>query len=818
MNRLNFYLRYSLRSLWRDGTRTFLAGLSVAFGVLSLVAMQLLSNALLHGSMFDQRLQYGGDAQIQGENYGQSFTSSDLDQIETWQQQGLIEDYTLISNGSAAYLRTPTNGHVTFLVRALGIDPLTYPLTGNLVLLEPAGADAADVLRAPTDVLVTRDIADQRGLHVGDSILLSGDSIPIQLTIAGIVGAPPTHIGDSVFYSLTTARLIENREDVVNSISVNWGTAANAEQTVIDSPYQVFIAVDREGAVQSSSATALFDIMLKGAGVLGLLVGGISVSNTLQVILARRNLEIAMLKTLGYRQGDLLALISLETGLIGLAGGGAGALIGTLVAGKLLDSLVSSGSILFDWRPDPVIVIGGIVVGVLTAIVFGIQAILVSSATRPVQLLRDLPAKTSNQVKAGRTALYLLMLVIFGVLVGVVLGSPLEGILYVIGGGIIVVLLRAIFWTVLLLALKLPLPRFPMLRLARANLRQRKTQASLAVLALCAGAFSVTFAALVINNAQSTISLVRGSDAGYNLMIYTTGDAAANAVNYMIAQGVQATYITERVTGNLNGTPITIEGRDSADFNKEMLYSGDSMNNENAALLAEDYASEYAVGDNLTLDVNGQEQTVTLAGFYTVDWNSMSPYPVPIIVSRSVIQNFSDSPLQTRVMGQFPVESLGAVTTTLGQAMPDVFIFSRVDLNNTRTASYQSLFMFAVSIAGLAFVAGAILIANSAGLTVVERRREIGVIKAVGYTSGHVLRVLLSEYGFLGIVSGVLGIIGAVSAILVINLSMLGGLLVIEPLILAGMLLFSVSIALVSAAVVAWQPTRVRPLDVLRYE
>src|SRR5688500_14199307 len=174
MNRLNFYLRYALRSLWRDGTRTFLAGLSVAFGVLSLIAMQLLANALLHGSMFDQRLQYGGDAQIQGENYGQNFTASDLDHIETWQQQGLITDYTLTSEGSAAYLRTPTNGRVTFLVRALGINPATYPLAGDLVLREPAGASAADVLRAPTDVLVTHDIADRRGLHIGDSILLSG--------------------------------------------------------------------------------------------------------------------------------------------------------------------------------------------------------------------------------------------------------------------------------------------------------------------------------------------------------------------------------------------------------------------------------------------------------------------------------------------------------------------------------------------------------------------------------------------------------------------------------------------------------------------
>ena len=179
MKRLSFYLRYALRALRRDGTRTFLAGLSVAFGVLSLIAMQLLANALLRGAMFDQRLQYGGDAQIQAETPGQALSAADLEQIAAWQQQGLIANYTLVANGTAAYLRTPDNGRVTFLASALGIDPATYPLVGDLVLREPAGATAADALHAPNDALITRDLADKLGLTIGETILLSGDGSPV---------------------------------------------------------------------------------------------------------------------------------------------------------------------------------------------------------------------------------------------------------------------------------------------------------------------------------------------------------------------------------------------------------------------------------------------------------------------------------------------------------------------------------------------------------------------------------------------------------------------------------------------------------------
>ena len=172
MNRLRFYLHYALRSLRRDGTRTLLAGLSVAFGVLSLVAMQSLSNTLLHGTMFDQRVQLGGDMMIMGDG---RLSQADLDQITTWQAQGLIAAYTPIAEGSAEYLRTPTSGRVTLLSRAMGIDPASYPLVGDLVLRDPAGASAAEVLRQPTDTLVTRDIADKLGLQVGDNFTLSGD-------------------------------------------------------------------------------------------------------------------------------------------------------------------------------------------------------------------------------------------------------------------------------------------------------------------------------------------------------------------------------------------------------------------------------------------------------------------------------------------------------------------------------------------------------------------------------------------------------------------------------------------------------------------
>ena len=308
----------------------------------------------------------------------------------------------------------------------------------------------------------------------------------------------------------------------------------------------------------------------------------------------------------------------------------------------------------------------------------------------------------------------------------------------------------------------------------------------------------------------------RGSDDGYNLLVYTTSDGTDAAREQMTTQGAASVYVTATVRGTVDGQSMLIEGRSAADLAADLSYSGDWQDNAPIALLPE--SDPHAVGDQLMLRVNGQSQTVTVVGYYTRTVNNnVAALSDGVIVPRAIAEAIGGARTQVLVIGAFPVSELDAATTNVGAALPHALVLSRADLNDRMTTMYRSLFTFAVSIAGLAFVAGAVLIANSTGLTVVERRGEIGVFKAVGYTSGRVLRLLLAEYGFLGTLAGAFGVGGAISAILLINNSQ-GVNLIIEPSIVGGMLLLSIVIALASAAVIAWQPTHVRPLDVLRYE
>ncbi len=123
-----------------------------------------------------------------------------------------------------------------------------------------------------------------------------------------------------------------------------------------------------------------------------------------------------------------------------------------------------------------------------------------------------------------------------------------------------------------------------------------------------------------------------------------------------------------------------------------------------------------------------------------------------------------------------------------------------------------------VAIASLSMMAGVIIIANSVSLAMLERRREPGILKAVGYTSGTVLREVLIE-------NGIVGAVGAYVAMLLaaVGVALLGHLLFnltlsISPWIVIVLVGGSALLTMATAALVAWGSVRVRPLEVLRYE
>ncbi len=711
-----FALRYASRNLLRGGQRTLLAAACVAFGVMSLVALQLLASMIAASIATDPRAVLGGDASLGRAD--RALTADDLAALARMRDRGAIAAFTLTTQGSGAILQRAGGGPVHVLGRALGVDPQTFPLIGSMRLAGSPSGSFGRLIAEPGAAVITRDVADALKLAVGDRFKIGGggDGPPAHLRVAGIAELPPDRQGDSIFYSLATARRLAGRDDVVRSAPVLWGAARPSAETLRAAGWSVATAAK---VVQGRARVAgLFGWMLKGAGLLGLLLGGIGVSNTMQVLMARRKLEIATLKTLGYERHHLVLLFGLETGMLGLAGGLAGAAMGTGLAVWLRTLLGRMGPILLGPAVDVRVLAGGVAVGVATAAIFGLQAIARASAVRPSTLLRDLPTPI---VWRETVALYGVLAALFSALAAAVMRSVLYGVGVVAGGALGLSLLVALLGAGFFALVAVPLPLPGLVAIARRNLRRNPLHTLVALVALFCGVFTIGFAGATIESGRARFA-------------------------------------------------------EKADVARETR--------------VEIYAAPSDVG------------------------------PVAAALARAGVtaQRIDRRPAQVNFSGAVEKRRLAALTREIERDAPDALVLSRADLTAATRSAIANLFAFVVAIAGLALVAGGVLIANSVGLAMLERRREMGIFKAIGYSSARILAGIGIEYALLGLVAGIAGMGAVVLAFVVIDRLRPAARLALDPAQAPAMIAAAILIAFAAAVAVAWRPTHARPLEVLRQE
>jgi putative ABC transport system permease protein len=163
-----------------------------------------------------------------------------------------------------------------------------------------------------------------------------------------------------------------------------------------------------------------------------------------------------------------------------------------------------------------------------------------------------------------------------------------------------------------------------------------------------------------------------------------------------------------------------------------------------------------------------------------------------------------------------PVDEVDTIGDVL--MLPNVTPVTSVDVNNLLTRTVRNLFIFAVGMAGFALVAGLVLIANAAGLNMLDRRYEIAMLKAVGYTGRHIQRVIWIEYGLLGLFTGIAGLIATQVFILVLGAADVMGSVVIllNPITALLILAFAILMTCTTAWLTVWQAVQVRPMLILR--
>jgi putative ABC transport system permease protein len=162
----------------------------------------------------------------------------------------------------------------------------------------------------------------------------------------------------------------------------------------------------------------------------------------------------------------------------------------------------------------------------------------------------------------------------------------------------------------------------------------------------------------------------------------------------------------------------------------------------------------------------------------------------------------------------------------LNEKDQDFSVSNPSEMQETIQETQEQMSLFLGAIAAISLLVGAIGIANTMFTSVLEKTREIGIMKAIGAKNKDVLLIFLFNSGLIGFVGGVGGVIlGIFGSGLISSMSSNGGGMMrmfgnttLTPTLLIGSLLFSVIIGMLAGAIPAYRASKLSPVDALRYE
>jgi putative ABC transport system permease protein len=153
----------------------------------------------------------------------------------------------------------------------------------------------------------------------------------------------------------------------------------------------------------------------------------------------------------------------------------------------------------------------------------------------------------------------------------------------------------------------------------------------------------------------------------------------------------------------------------------------------------------------------------------------------------------------------------------------DFSVSSRKEMQQARAATMSSMSTFLLAIAAVSLIVGAVGIANTMFTSVLEKTKEIGIMKAIGARNADILLIFLFNAAFIGLVGGIIGIIlgtilsGFLPA-LIGNLPMMRGTTIVSLNSIIMALSVSVTVGVLAGIVPAYQASKLKPVDALRHE
>jgi putative ABC transport system permease protein len=642
---------------------------------------------------------------------------------------------------------------------------------------------------APTEIAVNATVAKAAGLKLGDQVGVLTLQPKKMFTLVGIYGysGGRDSLGGAQEVAFTTPvaqELVLGQKGVFSSIDVKAapGTSDDALRAAVDGAlggqYQVKTGAQLEKETTDGFREGLkfFNYILLGFAGVALFVGTFLILNTFSIIVAQRTRELALMRAIGASRKQMIGSVLLEAVAIGLLasliGLGAGIGVGALLA-WVFGNVGGANLDLAGVGVPPAAIISAFVVGLVVTLVAAVLPALRASRIPPIAALQETVTPDRPLTKlsiagalvgaAGGTALGLglagkgnsLILILGGVLVsfiGVALLTPL------LARPVVAVLGRLFSWSV---------PG----KLGRLNSGRNPRRTAITAAALMVGLALITGVNVILDSATKSLTKMVNDQVTADLVI--SGDGA---------QGMPATFdpaVLDKVRALPGVSQVAGEYYDRGAIDGERtgvsavtdigMYLGlfsvhavsGSIDNvgPNQFVVDAKGATEHhlAVGDTITLATSrGEDKTMTLTGIYQ-DNDLYSGY----LFNAAIAKDFRvDQPSWglIKVAPGVNIDQINVEVTKLLADSPEVNVADRATYVKQQASQLDFLLTMIQILLALAILIAVLGIVNTLALSVLERTREIGLLRAIGLRRAQAMRMVTVEAVIISVFGALLGL------------------------------------------------------------
>ncbi|WP_369369648.1 FtsX-like permease family protein [Promicromonospora sp. Populi] len=872
-------VRLALAQMRRSAGRLAAAGVAIVIST-AFVAATLQAGTVITRTTYDQVAAQYADADLVVFDRGGNMTSADVDAVRA------VDGVAAADGFRGAYAELSHGGRTVY--QSLVATP-SDPRLSPLVLADGAWADGPDRLVLPVEV------AELFGVGVGDTIASTrclrggrpatdengaecygGQEVSEQLTVSGLVDDPLGTFAAGGGVAVVTPEALEKRlaaeagaagppgmRTLVVALDQPAGGADGAADGAADDtaalataraalaaavPTATGVTTPEEYAEDVVSAISggqniLYLVFALALAAVSLVVAGLVITNTFQVLVAQRSHTLALLRCVGASTGQVYRSVLLEAAILGVLASVAGVVVGSLLvqAGLLVapsfDLGVALPRTVVPTAAELLVPLG---VGLLVTLAAALAPARAASHVAPLAALR--PADAPGASGTGRARAVFAGIATLGGLaamaVGVALGMAgrIDAGLFatVLGGSVsfVGVIVGSVFWLPQVAATfgRLAGVGGPAARLASANALRNPRRTAATSTALLIG---VTLVSMMTTGAASArVAMDDELDARFPVDLQVTSTTyddtgAATAVPAAVinaldgVDGLGAVIEVTNVSAQRadEGRPVQVAAVDPADLRSvantpvdaERLRPGTVVVPERAATL-------YGLEGLDTLELTGPGGEITLDVAHTdsqADRAYVTPQDLaafaPGLAAGEVWAAVDDG----RDAGQVVSAVQEAVSTT-GET---VGIAGIVVERSAYQQIIDAILSIVVGLLAVAVLIALIGVANTLSLSVIDRTRENAVLRAIGLSKGQLRATLAVEGLVIAAVGAVLGVVlglvygwaGATTA-----LSVLGRVPLVVPWAEITTVLAVALVAGLAASVIpARAATRTRPLTAL---